>query len=213
MPDLVRPTVEVPVLETARLRLRGHRPDDFAACAAMWADPVVFRYIGGKPFSPGRSLDPPAALRRTLGVARLRLLGARGKSLRANLSASWASPISSVTSSLRSTTCRNWAGRWSRQAHGKGYATEAVRAAIAWGDKHFGQKQTACLIHPENRGVDSRGGEVRLSRVPAYDVQESRSDHVCAAVPTLADGARATAAAVSPLAASRTPVSRIAECR
>ncbi len=34
--------------------------------------------------------------------------------------------------------------------HGKGYATEAVRAAIAWGDEHFGRVRTACLIHPEN---------------------------------------------------------------
>jgi len=41
----------VPPLETARLRLRGHRVEDFAACAAMWADPVVTRYIGGRPFT------------------------------------------------------------------------------------------------------------------------------------------------------------------
>ena len=41
----------VPVIETERLRLRAHRPDDFAACAAMWALPDVVRYIGGKPFS------------------------------------------------------------------------------------------------------------------------------------------------------------------
>ena len=43
--------VEVPVLETERLRLRGHRPDDFADSVAMWADPLVTRYIGGKPLS------------------------------------------------------------------------------------------------------------------------------------------------------------------
>jgi RimJ/RimL family protein N-acetyltransferase len=41
----------VPVIETERLRLRAHRPDDFAACSAMWALPEVVRYIGGKPFS------------------------------------------------------------------------------------------------------------------------------------------------------------------
>jgi len=39
--------VEVPVVETERLRLRGYRPEDFADCAAMWADPEVTRYIGG----------------------------------------------------------------------------------------------------------------------------------------------------------------------
>jgi RimJ/RimL family protein N-acetyltransferase len=35
-------------------------------------------------------------------------------------------------------------------SNGKGYATEAVRAAIAWGDERFGASRTACIIHPEN---------------------------------------------------------------
>src|ERR1035438_6884930 len=41
----------VPVIETERLRLRGHRLEDLDACAAMWADPVVTRHIGGRPFA------------------------------------------------------------------------------------------------------------------------------------------------------------------
>jgi RimJ/RimL family protein N-acetyltransferase len=35
-------------------------------------------------------------------------------------------------------------------AHGKGYATEAVRAIVAWGDAHFQTPRTACIIAPEN---------------------------------------------------------------
>jgi RimJ/RimL family protein N-acetyltransferase len=35
-------------------------------------------------------------------------------------------------------------------SHGRGYATEAARAAIAWGDEQFGASPTACIIHPEN---------------------------------------------------------------
>jgi RimJ/RimL family protein N-acetyltransferase len=35
-------------------------------------------------------------------------------------------------------------------AHGRGYATEAVRAAVAWGDMHFSSARTACIIAPEN---------------------------------------------------------------
>jgi RimJ/RimL family protein N-acetyltransferase len=35
-------------------------------------------------------------------------------------------------------------------SHGKGYATEAARAAIAWGERHFGGRRTACIIAPEN---------------------------------------------------------------
>lgn len=40
-----------PVLETLRLRLRGHRPEDLSAAAAMWADVEITRFIGGKPFT------------------------------------------------------------------------------------------------------------------------------------------------------------------
>jgi RimJ/RimL family protein N-acetyltransferase len=41
--------MDVPVIETQRLILRGHRLEDFDALAAMWADPHVARFIGGKP--------------------------------------------------------------------------------------------------------------------------------------------------------------------
>jgi RimJ/RimL family protein N-acetyltransferase len=36
------------------------------------------------------------------------------------------------------------------RVHGKGYATETVRAAVEWGDARFGPARTVCLIHPEN---------------------------------------------------------------
>jgi RimJ/RimL family protein N-acetyltransferase len=35
-------------------------------------------------------------------------------------------------------------------AHGKGYATEALQAAHAWGDAHLPSLRTVCLIDPEN---------------------------------------------------------------
>jgi RimJ/RimL family protein N-acetyltransferase len=41
----------VPVIETERLILRGHRIEDFAACASIWSDPEVVHYIGGKPLT------------------------------------------------------------------------------------------------------------------------------------------------------------------
>src|SRR5258706_13773728 len=45
------PSVEFPVIETPRLRLRHHRLEDFPACRAMWADPGVTRFVGGRPLS------------------------------------------------------------------------------------------------------------------------------------------------------------------
>jgi RimJ/RimL family protein N-acetyltransferase len=35
-------------------------------------------------------------------------------------------------------------------AHGRGYATESVRAAVTWGDMHFSSARTACIIAPDN---------------------------------------------------------------
>jgi RimJ/RimL family protein N-acetyltransferase len=36
--------------------------------------------------------------------------------------------------------------------HGKGYATEAGRAALAWMDKAMPRTKTCALFHPENKG-------------------------------------------------------------
>ena len=34
--------------------------------------------------------------------------------------------------------------------HGRGYASEAVEAALAWGHGHFGPVRTVCIIDPNN---------------------------------------------------------------
>ena len=40
-----------PVIETERLRMRGHRRGDFDSCFRLWSDPGVTRYISGQPCS------------------------------------------------------------------------------------------------------------------------------------------------------------------
>ena len=39
--------MSAPVVETERLILRGHTKADFEACAELWGDPDVTRFIGG----------------------------------------------------------------------------------------------------------------------------------------------------------------------
>jgi len=54
--------------------------------------------------------------------------------------------------------------------HGRGYATEGVRAALAWGDSHITQSCSFCIIHPDHSasiGVAKRCGFVEFSR-PFY---------------------------------------------
>ena len=36
------------------------------------------------------------------------------------------------------------------QVHGRGYATEAVQAAIAWSEAHLASSKVVCLIHPDH---------------------------------------------------------------
>ncbi len=64
-----------PTLITERLRLDAHTLDDFDSLAALWADPLVVRYIGGTPARPGRLLGAPDALRWPLGAVGIRVLG------------------------------------------------------------------------------------------------------------------------------------------
>jgi RimJ/RimL family protein N-acetyltransferase len=147
--DAVRFAVEVPTLETERLTLRGHRLDDFAASAAMWADPIVTRHIGGKPLSPEEAW---AKILRYAGL--WSLLGYGYWAVEEKASGEFAGELGfadfkrDLEPPLGDTPEVGWA--LVSRVHGKGYATEAVRAAIAWGDQHFGAVRTACLIHPDN---------------------------------------------------------------
>jgi RimJ/RimL family protein N-acetyltransferase len=40
---------QAPTLETERLSLEGHKLQDLPDCRALWMDPMVTRFIGGKP--------------------------------------------------------------------------------------------------------------------------------------------------------------------
>jgi RimJ/RimL family protein N-acetyltransferase len=138
-----------PVLETERLRLRGHRRDDFAASAAMWADPRVTRYIRPKPFTAEESW---ARLLRYVGHWALLGFGywvIEDKATGAFLGeCGFANYKRDMQPPLGDTPEIGWV--LVPEAHGKGYAREAVRAAVTWGDAHFGNVCTACIIDPHN---------------------------------------------------------------
>jgi RimJ/RimL family protein N-acetyltransferase len=148
MSSASHPGVEVPVLETERLKLRGHRLEDFVHCAAMWADPEVTRYIGGKPYTEEESW---ARLLRYAG--HWSLLGFGYWIVEEEATGNFIGEVGFADykrdlPALKGIPEIGWA--FTTQASGKGYATEAVRAAVAWSDAHFVSPRTACIIHPEN---------------------------------------------------------------
>ena len=102
----------------------------------MWADPVVTRHIGGRPFTRE---EVWARLLRYRGhwahlgygfwliedKASGEFLGETG----------FAEFQRAILPPIEGTPEIGWV--LATRAHGLGYATEAVRAAVAWGDKHF----------------------------------------------------------------------------
>jgi len=174
MQSTVPPSVEIPILETPRLRLRGHRADDLDACCSLWADPEVVRHTTGK--LQTREEVWSRILRYIGHWALLRygfwaLEEKDGGSFIGEVG--FADFKRTLDPPLGDTPEIGWI--LISSAHGKGYATEAVRAVVSWGDEHFGAVRTACLIHPENAAsirVAEKCGyrEYARSRYKEHDV-------------------------------------------
>jgi RimJ/RimL family protein N-acetyltransferase len=139
----------VPVLETERLVLRGHHVGDFADCLALWMDPEVTRFISGKP-----STQEEVWSRLVRYVGHWALMGfgywvvTEKENGRFMGEVGFADFKRAIEPSLDGVPEIGWV--IAPRGHGKGYATEAARAAVAWSDKHFGHARTACIIAPEN---------------------------------------------------------------
>ena len=140
--------IDAPTLQTERLTLTAHTIDDVADSTAMWADPDVVRYIGGKPATPE---EVWARVCRYAGHWQLvgygyfavrerssgRFVGEAGLAdFRRAIEPAFDAGVPEV----------GWAlATW---AHGRGFATEAVRAVLGWADTRFAC--TVCIIDPPN---------------------------------------------------------------
>jgi RimJ/RimL family protein N-acetyltransferase len=130
--------------------LRPHRLEDFEPSAALWADEAVVRHISGRPST--RELSWSRILRyighwTALGygywvvreIDTGRFVGEVG----------FADYRRTMEPSLAGTPELGWV--ISPDAWGKGYATEAVKGAIAWAQTGLDSfSRIACIIAPEN---------------------------------------------------------------
>ena len=140
----------MPVVETARLRLRGYRADDLGPSVAMWQEPAYYRYLAPEPMPTEeiwKTLLRNAGHWAVLGFgfwvveerATGQLVGFIGFG---NLKRTLDPPLGDAPE-------MGWV--LAPAVHGRGYASEAVAAALAWGENHFGPVRTVCIIHPDNQ--------------------------------------------------------------
>ncbi len=140
----------IPVLETARLRMRGFQISDFENSANLWGDPAVTRFIREKPFT--REEVWSRLLRHAGHWA---LLGFGFWVVEEKSSGAFVGEVGfldlhrELDPPINITPEVGWV--LAPTAHGKGYATEAVKGALAWGDEKFQGARTSCIITPQNR--------------------------------------------------------------
>lgn len=135
----------IPVLETERLRLRGRTVDDFPYFEAMWGDPNVVKFITGEPQSREttwgkflRSIGHWEAMGFGYWLVEERETGKFAGEVGFGEFKRELEPVIEGEPEIGWVLCAD--------AHGKGYATEAAKAAIAWGDQHFKQGRMSCII-------------------------------------------------------------------
>jgi RimJ/RimL family protein N-acetyltransferase len=160
----------VPVLETARLIMRGYRADDYPAFLAMHQEPAFYRYLSPAPM-------PQEEVWKTMlrSAGHWALLGYGFWALEEKATGQFIGGVGylhlkrDLDPPLGDAPEMGWV--LAAGAHGKGYASEAVAAAIAWGDAYFHHARTVCIIHPENlasQRVAEKFGFREYARVPYH---------------------------------------------
>jgi RimJ/RimL family protein N-acetyltransferase len=143
--------LDIPVLETPRLRLRAHTAHDFSPACTLWAHPEVVRYTISKPATPE---EVWSRILRYLGLWALLGYGywvVEERSTRAfageiglcNFHRDLEPPLGDVPEI-----------GWTLlpQFQGRGYATEAARVCIEWARTAIAVERLACIVHTENTG-------------------------------------------------------------
>lgn len=139
----------VPVIETERLRLRSILPGDLSLHAEALADPEVVRYLGGQP------LPREEAWRKLLsGHAMWSMFGFGYWAVERREDGAYLGMAGfgdfkrDMTPSIEGTPEMGWV--FTRHSHGKGYASEAVAAGLAWADEALRGQEITAIIDPGN---------------------------------------------------------------
>jgi len=136
-------------LETPRLTMRPHVVSDFPASFAMWTDPRTVAFTGGTPSTRDRGwqrLLSYAGLWSLLGFGYWAVLERGTESFVGEVG--FADFHRGTDPGFEGEPEMGWA--IAPEHYGKGYATEAVIAALAWADMALHYPRTICMIDPAN---------------------------------------------------------------
>ena len=162
-----------PMLDTERLRLRAHRREDFAAMVAIWADPEVVRHISGQPASVEATWARLLRYRGHWGMLGFGYWAVQERASGRFLGDVGLADCQRGLSGFDGLPEAGWV--LAQAAHGKGYATEAMRAVLAWAAEQLDEPRSYCLIAPEHQGsirVAEKLGYSLAARLP-YHGQDS----------------------------------------
>ena len=135
-----------PTIETERLRLRAAEMRDFDDYAAMWVDEAVVRFIGGTTRPRNESWI------RFIGLHGMWSLMGYGYWIFADrdtdrfVGAGGLSWFDRGLVSLEGVPEAGWA--FTAETWGKGYASEAMGAALYWADTVLAARDVRCIINP-----------------------------------------------------------------
>ncbi|MDN2566428.1 GNAT family N-acetyltransferase [Aquibium sp. A9E412] len=146
-----------PVLETERLVLRAHRADDLDAYAAMWADPEMARYVGGRAFTREEAWT---RLLRHRGSWALLGFGFWVVTERAGGRLIGEAGVQEMQRRIDPPMTGMLEAGWGvlPEVQGRGLAREAARAVLGWAEARFPGRPFACLIDARH------AASIRLAR-------------------------------------------------
>lgn len=138
-----------PVVETPRLILRGRTPADFPAVAAIQADGDVMRYIAGAPVPEEEAWSKFARMEGFWALTGIGFWLVEEKATGAVIGELGLADFKrAIDPPLGPDPEFGWMLVGSAQ--GKGYASEALAAALQWGDERLPGARFCCIIDEEN---------------------------------------------------------------
>jgi RimJ/RimL family protein N-acetyltransferase len=163
--------ISAPTLTTPRLILRAPKRSDYAAMHAVWSDPIVTKYIGGRVSTPQ---DTWFRLLRYLG--HWPMMGYGYFACFEKDSGAYigdmgiANQVRGLHPDFDDAPETGWV--LSPSAFGKGYATEAMLTLLSWFEATHGLGRTVCMVesaHTASLNVAAKLGYRPFTKIMVGD--------------------------------------------